>query len=187
MLPDQIEGKFQYQGQLGQYLEEQLSPRGSQTNRVFFSEEDKKESTRIEYSAPEVSIISNQSPERGPSTMVVVKQSDKVEGSGENIDAPLCRGLYKEEDNSLVPWSGTDPDARMNCFTWYKEDNDWIVPGDQYNEKLNNYRGPIHNGQFRSNTIQEKRKKKGTCSKYAGYAKFNGIPREVNPEIPVKF
>ena len=26
---------------------------------------------------------------------------------GDNIDSPLCGGLYKEEEDSLVPWSGT--------------------------------------------------------------------------------
>ena len=26
-----------------------------------------------------------------------------------------------------------------------------------------------------------------TCSKYAGSVKFNGIPREGNPEIPIKY
>ena len=34
----------------------------------------------------------------------------------------------------MVPWSGTYPDAEMNSFTWSKEDNDWIVSGDHYNE-----------------------------------------------------
>ena len=60
--------------------------------------------------------------------MVVVKCSDNLEGLIENIDAPLCGGLYKEEDNSLVPWSGTDTDANMNCCNWSKEENKWIVP-----------------------------------------------------------
>ena len=46
--------------------------------------------------------------------MVVVKWSDKVEGYGDNIYAILCGGLYKEDDNSLVPWSGTDSDANIN-------------------------------------------------------------------------
>ena len=62
--------------------------------------------------------------------MVVIKWLYKVEGSGDNIYSPLCGGLYKEEDNYLVPWSGTDPDAKMNCFTWSKENNDCIVPED---------------------------------------------------------
>ena len=46
--------------------------------------------------------------------MVVVKWSDKVEGSGDDIYSPLCGGLYKEEEDSLLPLSGTDPDAKMN-------------------------------------------------------------------------
>ena len=66
--------------------------------------------------------------------MVVVKWSDKVEGSGDDIDLPLCGGLYKKEEDFLVPWSVTDPDAKINCFTWSNEGNDWIVSGDQYNK-----------------------------------------------------
>ena len=84
--------------------------------------------------------------------MVVVKWSDKVEGSGDDIDSPLCGGLYKEEKD-IVPWSGTYPYAKMNCFTWSKEENDWIVPVHQYDEAFKNLRGPIHNGQFRSQTL----------------------------------
>ena len=52
--------------------------------------------------------------------MVVVKLSDKVERLGDNTDAPLCGGLYKEEDDYLVTWSGIDPDPNMDFFTWTK-------------------------------------------------------------------
>ena len=64
----------------------------------------------------------------------------------------------------------------MNFFTWSKENNDKIVPEDQYNEEFKNWRGPTNNGQLRSQTLKEKIKIEETCSKYAGYAKFNGIP-----------
>ena len=60
--------------------------------------------------------------------MVVVKWSDKVEGSGDNIDSPLCGGLYKEEEDYLVTWSGTHINVKMNCFTWSKDNNYCIVP-----------------------------------------------------------
>ena len=70
--------------------------------------------------------------------MAVIKWSEKVEGSGDNIDSPLCGRLYKEEDASLLPCSGTDPDANMNRLTWSKENNDWIVPENKYNEEFNN-------------------------------------------------
>ena len=75
----------------------------------------------------------------------------------EMIYSPLYGGLYKEEMD-IFPWSGTDPDAKMNGFTWSKEDIDWIFSGDQYNEEFNNWKGPIHNGQFRSQTLKEKLK-----------------------------
>ena len=94
--------------------------------------------------------------------MLVVKYSDNVERSVDNIDAPLCGGLYNKEDNSLVTWSGTDPDAKMNFLTWSKEDNGWIVPGNQYNEELNNQQGPMHNGQLLSQTLKDKRRKEET-------------------------
>ena len=77
-------------------MEEWLSTRGSQPDCGLFSEEKKQESIRIKYSAPEGEIIINQAPEEGTSTMVAVKWSDKVEGSGENIEAPLSGGFYKE-------------------------------------------------------------------------------------------
>ena len=112
-----MEGEFQYQGPLDQDVERWLSPRGSQPVHGFFSEEEKQESIRIEDSAPEGARMSNQAPEGEKSTMLVVKWSDKIEGSVDNIYSPLCGGLYKEEEDYLVPWLGTDPDAKMNCFT----------------------------------------------------------------------
>ena len=118
--------------------------------------------------------------------MVVVKWSDNLEGYGENIYSSLCGGLYKEEEDYLVPWSGTDPDAKMNCCTWSKENNDWIVTEDEYDEEFKKWRVPIKNCQLRSQTLKEKINKDDTCSKYAGSAKFNGIPREGKPVIPIK-
>ena len=109
-----------------------------------------------------------------------------MEGSEGNIYSSLCGVLCKEGENSLVPWSVTDPDAKINCFTWYKDNNDWIVPEDQYDEVFKNWRGPIHNCQFCSQTLKDKRKTEDVCSKYAGSANFNGIPREGNPVIPIK-
>ena len=94
-LPNLTEGEFQDQGQLDKDLEEWLSPRGSQSVHGFFSEEDNQESIRMEDSAPKGAMISKEAPEEGAYKMVVIKWSDKLEGSGENIDSPLCGGLYK--------------------------------------------------------------------------------------------
>ena len=58
-----------------------------------------------------------------------------------------------------------------------KEGNYCIALGDQYNEEFNNWRGPINNGQFRSQNLKEKRKTEDKSSKYVGSHKFNCIPR----------
>ena len=78
-----MEGEFQHQGQLDQDLEEWLSPRESQSVHGSFYGEEKQESLWTEDLAPEGSRMSNQAPEGETSTMVVVKWSEKVEGSGD--------------------------------------------------------------------------------------------------------
>ena len=88
--------------------------------------------------------------------MVVIRWSDAIKRPKVKVDGPICGELYKEYYGSIVTWSGTDPDDKMNSFTWSKEDNDWIVIGDQYNEEFNNWQGPINNGKFRSHNLKEK-------------------------------
>ena len=98
-----------------------MSPRGSQSVHGFFSEEEKQESTQIEYSAPEGSRISNQALEGAIFTMVVIKWSYAIKEPRVKVDGRQCGGLYKEDNGSIIPWSGTDPDSKMNSFTWSKE------------------------------------------------------------------
>ena len=84
-----MEGEFQDQGQLDQYLEEWLYPRGGQYVHSFFYEQKKQDCIQIENSDPEGALIINQSPQGGTSTMVVIEWSEKVEGYGDNIYSPL--------------------------------------------------------------------------------------------------
>ena len=46
--------------------------------------------------------------------MVVIKCSDAIKGPRVKVDGPQCGGLYKEDHGSIIPWLGTDPDAKMN-------------------------------------------------------------------------
>ena len=112
---------------------------------------------------------------------MVIKWSDAIKGPKVKVDGPLRGGLYKEDHGHIVTWLGTDPDAKMNSFTWSQEDNYLIFLGDQYNEGFNNWQRSINNGQFRPQNIKEKRKTEEKCSKDSGYDNYNGIPREGNP------
>ena len=73
--------------------------------------------------------------------MVVIKWSDAIKVPRVKVYGPICGGLYMEDHGSIIPWSVTDPDAKMNSFTWSTYDNDWIFLWDQYNEDFNNWRG----------------------------------------------
>ena len=56
--------------------------------------------------------------------MMVIKWSDAIKVPRVKVNGPLCGGLYNEDNVSIIPWSGTDPDAKMNSFTWSTEEND---------------------------------------------------------------
>ena len=56
--------------------------------------------------------------------MVVIKWPDAIKGLRFKVDGPQCGRLYKEDHGSIIPWSGTDPDAKMNSLTWSTEEND---------------------------------------------------------------
>ena len=45
--------------------------------------------------------------------MVVIKWSDAIKGQRVRVDDPQCGGLYKEDNESIIILSGTDPDAKM--------------------------------------------------------------------------
>ena len=52
-----------------------------------------------------------------------------MEGPRVKLYGPICGVLYKEDYRSIVTCSVMDPDTKINCFTWSRKDNDWIVPG----------------------------------------------------------
>ena len=45
---------------------------------------------------------------------MVVKFYDEIKGPRVKVDGTLCGVLYKEYYDSIVPWSGTDPYAKLN-------------------------------------------------------------------------
>ena len=90
--------------------------------------------------------------------MMVKKWPDAIKRTIVKVDGPLCGGLHKEYHGSVTNWSVTDPDAKMNYFTWSTNENDCIVLGDQINEEFNHWRETINNGQFRQNNLREMRK-----------------------------
>ena len=73
---------------------------------------------------------------------------------------PLVGGLFKDTDDSIVPWVGSDPDSQVNCWTWDPQAKEgagaYTMTGRI--EGWSNQWGPVHPGQFRPQSIKEHRK-----------------------------
>ena len=48
--------------------------------------------------------------------MLVIKWSDAIKWPRVQVDGPLRGVLYKEDHGPIIPWSETDPDAKINSF-----------------------------------------------------------------------
>ena len=93
--------------------------------------------------------------------------------------------IYKEVQDTLIYWSGTYTYTQMNCFRWDVKEKDWVVSKGRLNEIYQNWSSPIHNVQFCGQNLKEKSNTKYNCNKYEG-TKFNGIPKDEKPTIPIK-
>ena len=45
---------------------------------------------------------------------------------------PIFGGLFKDSDDRIIPWSGTDLDSNVNCFTWNFKFSTWICKNDTF-------------------------------------------------------
>ena len=43
---------------------------------------------------------------------------------------PIFGGLFKDSEDKIILWSGTDPDSTVNCFTWKADLSTWICAND---------------------------------------------------------
>eukprot|EP00957_Ditylum_brightwellii_P211334 15366058-Ditylum_brightwellii.AAC.1 len=45
---------------------------------------------------------------------------------GHTIATLICGGIFKDKNQDkvlIIPWSGTDPDSKINCYSWSKDES----------------------------------------------------------------
>ena len=110
------------------------------------------------------------------------------DADADGIEAPICGGLYKDTSGStelIIPWSGTDPDATVMCYTWSISESKWMIPISQLNTSYTRMKGPVHPGQYRPKGVKEERKTKEACTTFSGI-RFSGVPKEGKGSIPIR-
>ena len=49
----------------------------------------------------------------------IIQEIDWVdEGDGGTVPKPKCGGLFKSDKGEVVPFVGTNPDAKINSYSW---------------------------------------------------------------------
>eukprot|EP00957_Ditylum_brightwellii_P000635 49313-Ditylum_brightwellii.AAC.1 len=54
---------------------------------------------------------------------------------GHTIATQICGGIFKDKNQDkepIIPWSGTDPDSKVNCYSWSEDDSKWQIPRSQH-------------------------------------------------------
>ena len=104
---------------------------------------------------------------------------------GPSTISPLCGGLFKEDSGTITAFVGSDPDSKVNLFSWDSSLDDWVCLG-LYQPKGPNNKGPVHQGQFRPTNLKLAAAVERVCTSHSG-AKYHGLSAlEGETLIPVR-
>eukprot|EP00957_Ditylum_brightwellii_P036567 2770617-Ditylum_brightwellii.AAC.1 len=115
----------------------------------------------------------------------------KLDGTlaGHTIATSVCGGIFRDEnqDNKpIIPWSGTDPDSKVNYHSWFKDDSKLQIPRYQHLPKVKSMKGPCHIGMLWPTIAKHTKVVQDTYMTYRG-THFNGLPKsnEVHPSMTI--
>ena len=115
--------------------------------------------------------------------------------------APITGGLVKTDNDSLagfalIPFVGTDPDAKVNVFSWDPTyvnppaaDGTALPAGNwtcgHVEANFANQQEPVHAGQYRPRGVKSEMKTREGCTSFDGVAYCGLVAKEGEASIPV--
>ena len=108
-----------------------------------------------------------------PQASTVLKWNDTVAAISKGVPVPQCGGIFKdvkggEDKVTFVPFVGTDPDRKINCWSWDQKEDEWTISSAAYKDTWTNNQGPVHAGQFRPTDVKGQKAAKEKCTTYSG-------------------
>jgi hypothetical protein len=104
---------------------------------------------------------------------------DDVGIDATKIMVPTFGGIMKAsygDKNHIFAWTGTDPDLRVNCYSWNQESHGaWIIPSAIIIAGAARMKGPPHDGMYLPTGVKYKRATRKMCSFYEIPVYFNGL------------
>ena len=99
---------------------------------------------------------------------------DKFNADHPSETAPDCGGLFLTEDDKVIAFVGTDPDAKVNVWSYDLTKKKYVINKSNQNKKLPHQQGTTWNGQYRPSGLKDIKKVEDTCKEYKG-TKFDGL------------
>ena len=104
-----------------------------------------------------------------------IQEIDWVEeGDGGTVPKPKCGGLFKSDKGEVVPFVGTNPDAKINSYSWCDIKSKWSIDAKISHSDWDNIKGPVNVGQYRPRGVKSELKTQEACIRYDG-TKFDGV------------
>eukprot|EP00957_Ditylum_brightwellii_P130723 9972923-Ditylum_brightwellii.AAC.1 len=89
--------------------------------------------------------------------------------AGHTIAMLLCGGIFKDKNQDkelIIPWCGTDPDSKINCYSWSKDDSKLKMSKSQHLPGVESIKGPCHIGMLLPMVAKHAKLIQKTCVTY---------------------
>eukprot|EP00957_Ditylum_brightwellii_P132174 10078406-Ditylum_brightwellii.AAC.1 len=71
------------------------------------------------------------------------------------VAVPKCGGLFKQDDDKIIAFVGTDPDACVNVWFYNQDAKNYQTDKNHLNPLLSHKKGTVWTGQFRPSSIKQ--------------------------------
>eukprot|EP00957_Ditylum_brightwellii_P103291 7872358-Ditylum_brightwellii.AAC.1 len=92
-----------------------------------------------------------------------------VTSAGHMIATLLCEGIFKDKNQDkepIIPWSCTNLDSKINCYSWPKDDSKWKIPRSQHLPGVESIKGSCHIGMLHPMVAKHAKLIQETCVTY---------------------
>ena len=102
---------------------------------------------------PQASMSSEDESIPPATTLLTWEESTKLSTS--SVVSPNVGGLVKQDDGTLLAFSGTDPDKKVNVRSYNADKDTYVIEQDDRNPLWTDQQGPSHVGQYRPRDINQ--------------------------------
>lgn len=139
-------------------------------------------SSNFEFNLLSTMSSDNESASPAPN-LLTWEESTKLPTS--EVACPQVGGLMKQNDGTIIAFSGTDPDKKVNVWSYNVSKKTYVIEQDDRNPLWSDQQGPSHVGQYRPRDIKQLLQIEKSCVTYTHTIKFLGLTAKDGSAPPI--